>query len=146
MTAKGGRFYSGVLLLAYLAVAILQLANSHQLIFKSGACVGGDFVNPYAASIAALKGDPASVYNIHLQHLHEAAVMGGKDFGVLGFHYPPMFLLMVLPLSLLPFITSWILFETITLAGYLAVLRRIAPIPLGLCLAKIGRASCRERV
>jgi hypothetical protein len=103
--------------------------------FKSGACVGGDFVNPYAASIAALKGDAASVYDIHRQHVHEAAVMGGKDFGVLGFHYPPMFLLMVLPLSLLPFITSWILFETITLAGYLAVLRRIAPIPIGLWLA-----------
>jgi alpha-1,2-mannosyltransferase len=135
LTAERARFYSGVLLLAYLAAAILQLASSHQLIFKSGACVGGDFVNPYAASIAALKGDAASVYDIHLQHLHEAAVMGGKDFGVLGFHYPPMFLLMVLPLSLLPFVTSWILFETITLAGYLAVFRRIAPIPLGLWLA-----------
>jgi alpha-1,2-mannosyltransferase len=62
-------------------------------------------------------------------------VMGGRDFGVLGFHYPPMFLLMVLPLSMLPYLTSWVLFETVTLAGYLAVLRRIAPIPLGLWLA-----------
>ena len=92
-------------------------------------------VNPYAASIAALKGDPASVYDIHRQHLQEVAVMGGKDFGVLGFHYPPMYLLIVLPLSMLPFIASWVVFETVTLAGYLAVLRRIAPIPVGLWLA-----------
>jgi glycosyl transferase family 87 len=135
LTAQRVRFYCAALLLAYLAAAIGQLANSHHLIFKSGLCVGGDFVNPYAASIAALKGDPASVYDLHRQHLQQVAVMGGKDFGVLGFHYPPMFLLIVLPLSMLPFITSWVVFETVTLAGYLAVLRRIAPIPLGLWLA-----------
>jgi hypothetical protein len=46
-----------------------------------------------------------------------------------------MFLLIVLPLSILPFIASWIVFETVTLAGYVAVLRRIAPAPLGLWLA-----------
>jgi hypothetical protein len=46
-----------------------------------------------------------------------------------------MYLLIVLPLSMLPFIASWVVFETVTLAGYLAVLRRIAPIPVGLWLA-----------
>ena len=135
LTAERVKFYSAVLLLAYLAAAVGQLLTSHQLIFKSGTPIGGDFVNPYAASIAALKGDPASVYDIHRQHVNEAAVVGGKDFGVLGFHYPPMFLLLVMPLSMLPFVASWILFETATLAGYLAVLRRIAPIPIGLWLA-----------
>ena len=135
LTPQRVKFYSAVLLLAYLAAAIAQLLTSHNLIFKSGACVGGDFVNPYTASVVALRGDPASVYDIHRQHVNEAAVMGGKDFGVLGFHYPPMFLLLVLPLSLLPFVTSWVVFETLTLAGYLAVIRRIAPIPLGLWLA-----------
>jgi alpha-1,2-mannosyltransferase len=135
LTVQRVTFYSGVLLLAYLAAAIGQLLHSHHMMFESGTCVGGDFVNPYAASIAALKGDPASVYDIHRQHLQEVAVMGGKDFGVLGFHYPPMYLLIVLPLSMLPFIASWVVFETVTLAGYLAVLRRIAPIPVGLWLA-----------
>ena len=135
LTARRVKFYSGVLLLAYLAAAIGQLFHSHHLIFESGAGVGGDFVNLYAASIAALKGDPASVYDIHRQHLQEVAVMAGKDSGVLGFHYPPMFLLIVLPLSMLPFVASWVVFEALTLAGYLAVLRRIAPVPLGLWLA-----------
>ena len=135
LTVQRATFYSGVLLLAYMVAAISQLVTSHELILKSGLCVGGDFVNPYAASIAALKGESASVYNIHLQHIREAAVVGGHDFGVLGFHYPPMFLLIVLPLSMLPFVTSWIAFETVTLAGYVAVLRRIAPTTLGLWLA-----------
>jgi alpha-1,2-mannosyltransferase len=135
LTPRRITFYSGVLLLAYLIAGTGQLLNSHHLVFESGLAVGGDFVNPYAASIAALKGDPASVYDIHRQHLHEAAVTGGKDTGVLGFHYPPMFLLMVLPLSMLPLFASWLMFETVTLAGYLAVVRRIAPIPLGVWLA-----------
>jgi len=90
LTVQRAKFYSGVLLLAYLAAAIGQFFHAHHLIFESGACVGGDFVNLYAASIAALKGDPVSVYDIHRQHLQEVAVMAGKDFGVLGFHYPPM--------------------------------------------------------
>ena len=135
LTVQRVTFYSGVLLLAYLAAAIGQLLHSHHLIFESGACIGGDFINPYAASIAALKGDAASVYDIHLHHLQEVAVVGGKDFGVVAFVYPPMFLLFVLPLSMLPFIASWVVFETVTLAGYLAVLRRIAPIPVGVWLA-----------
>jgi alpha-1,2-mannosyltransferase len=135
LTRQRVTFYSGVLLAAYLVAAICQLANSHHLIFESGLCVGGDFVDSYAASIAALKGDPASVYHVHLQHVQQAAVMGGKDFGVLVFSYPPTYLLIVLPLAMLPFVASWVLFETATLAGYLAVLGRIAPIPLGYWLA-----------
>ena len=61
--------------------------------------------------------------------------MGGKNFGVLVFSYPPTYLLMVLPLSMLPFVASWVVFESVTLAGYLVVLGRIAPITLGYWLA-----------
>jgi hypothetical protein len=134
LTVQRVTFYSGVLLLAYLAAAIAQLFHSHHMILESGNFVGGDFVVPYAASIAALKGDAASVYDIHRVYLQEAAVMGAKDFGG-PFMEPPMYLLIVLPLSMLPLIASWVVFETVTLGGYLAVLRRIAPIPVGLWLA-----------
>lgn len=134
LTLQRVAFYSGALLLLYLSAAIGQLLNAHHLIFQSGQCVGGDFVDYYAASVAALRGDATSVYNVHLQHIMEASVMGGRDFGVLVFSYPPTNLLMVLPLSLLPFASSWVLFEAVTLAGYLVVLRRIAPSLLGLWL------------
>jgi alpha-1,2-mannosyltransferase len=123
-------FYSGVLMLAYVVAAIAKI-HDHTFL-RSG--VSGDFVNIHAASIAALKGDPAAVYDIHRQHLQEISLLG-TDLGVLGFHYPPMYLLIVLPLSMLPFIVSWILFETATLAGYIAVVRRIVPVSPGLWLA-----------
>ena len=135
LTSERIAFYSGCLLLVYLIAAVGQLIHSHNLIFESGLCVGGDFVDFYAASLAALGGHPAAVYDVHLQHIQMAKVMGGRDFGVLVFSYPPTFLLMVLPLSLLPFVASWVAFETVTLGGYFAVLRRIAPNPLGCWLA-----------
>jgi hypothetical protein len=128
-------FYSAILLIAYLIAAIGQLHSSKNLVFESGRSVGGDFVDPYAASIAALDGAPASVYDVHRQHLREAAITRGKDTGVLGFHYPPMFLLLVLPLAMLPYIVSWVVFEVATLCAYLAVMRRIAPPAAGLWLA-----------
>src|SRR5271170_990668 len=117
-------FYSSLLLLAYMGAATGQFLHSHGLTFQSGAPIGGDFVNPYAGSIAGLAGDPASAYDLHLQHMRERAMLGDSSFGVLGsFTYPPVYLLMVLPLSLLPYVASWLVFEAATLAGYLAVLR-----------------------
>jgi alpha-1,2-mannosyltransferase len=135
LTSQRVAFYSGMLLLAYLIAAIAQLHGTQHLVFASGMNVGGDFVDPYAASVAALAGDPASVYDIRRQHARQAAVTEGKDTGVLGFHYPPMFLLLVLPLAMLPYVASWVVFEVVTLCGYLAVLRRIAPVSAGLWLA-----------
>ena len=135
LTPERVEFYSGVLLVAYLAAAIGQLFHCHGLIFKSGAGIGGDFVSNYAASLASLKGDSASVYDIHQHSLREGAILGKKNFGLMGFYYPPMFLLIVLPLSLMPFVASWVVFESATLAGYLAVIQRIAPVRPGLWLA-----------
>jgi len=135
LTSRRVVFYAGLLLFAYLLAAIGQLHDARHLVFATGRNVGGDFVNPYAASFAARQGAAASVYDLHSQHLRETAVTGGTDTGLLGFHYPPMFLLMVLPLSILPYLASWIVFEAATLAGYLAVLRRIAPNIVGLWLA-----------
>lgn len=120
-------FYSGVVLLAYVAASIAQLATSHHLIAPSGAPIVGDFVNQYAASIFAIHGHPALVYNLHRQHLQQISVLRGASTDLWAFEYPPMYLLMVLPLSLLPLAWSWVMFETVTLAGYVAVIRRVAP-------------------
>lgn len=119
--------YSAVMLFFFVAPAITVLLNP-RLMDAAHWFVGGDFMCPYAASTAALHGNAASVYNLHRLAPLESAVTG--DSGVMGgegFYYPPTYLLLVLPLSLLPFVVSWLTFEAITLLGYLAVLRRIAP-------------------
>ncbi|MHB9072584.1 MAG: glycosyltransferase family 87 protein [Desulfobaccales bacterium] len=49
--------------------------------------------------------------------------------------YPPIFLLMVSPLALLPYYASLATWLSLTLGGYLVVVRRIAPHPMTIWLA-----------
>jgi alpha-1,2-mannosyltransferase len=135
LTAERAKFFSGLLLLACTVGFLARLAQSHGLMVNSGHPIGGDFVDIYAASIAVLKGQAASVYDVHRHYLRQLAVLRSKDCGVLAFEYPPVYLLMVMPLSKLPFVLSWVVFETLTFLAYLFVLRRIARAPLGLWLA-----------
>jgi alpha-1,2-mannosyltransferase len=91
-----------------------------------GQPVGHDFVAFWAASELARQGDPAAVYSPAAIHLTEQAVIGTK-IPRWAWNYPPTFLLMVLPLSLAPYLFSYAAWIVGTLCGYLGVIRRIAP-------------------
>jgi len=92
----------------------------------SGLPVGHDFVAFWAASELARHGDrspsipppPSTRWNKRLS--------GPKIQGWV-WNYPPTFLLMVLPLSLAPYLFSYAAWIVGTLCGYLGVIRRIAP-------------------
>ena len=92
----------------------------------TGKPVGHDFVAFWAASELARHGDPVAVYSPDTMHLKEQAVIGTK-IAIWSWNYPPTFLLMVLPLSLAPYLCSYALWTVGTLGGYLGVIRRIAP-------------------
>jgi hypothetical protein len=49
-------------------------------------------------------------------------------------HYPPTFLLLVLPLSLLPYLTAYLLWVGVTATAYALVIRKMAPQPQTLLL------------
>ena len=66
----------------------------------TGLPVGHDFVAFWAASNLARHGDPVSIYSLAKMHLMEQAVIGAK-IQPWAWNYPPTFLLMVLPLSLI---------------------------------------------
>ena len=92
--------------------------------------IGTDFLSFYTASKMALAGHSLDVYN---QVLHKAAqnlIFPGLE-GHFAFFYPPMFLLLCLPLALLPYyaaLTAWL--AASGLACYLA-LARWAPMSVG---------------
>jgi len=73
-----------------------------------GKALGSDFVEFYAASKLALHGDPAGVYSIAKLQVLEKLVIGADD-GLRPWHYPPSFLVIVLPLSLFPYGISFAL-------------------------------------
>jgi hypothetical protein len=86
---------------------------------------GGDFSYYWLASQLALAGNPAAVYDPVRLHAALAALFGVNIH--FHFFYPPSFLLVVLPLALLPYHASLAVWLLTTLAAYLWVIRRIAP-------------------
>jgi alpha-1,2-mannosyltransferase len=119
------RVYPRLLLAAYVAVyAIWLVAN----IATSGPRkpIGADFASFWAASAATLLGHPSSVYDLGRHHEIEMEVAGKGAF-VNPWYYPPMFLLIVLPMALAPYLVSLAAWLGITIAGYLYVVWKIVP-------------------
>ena len=87
-----------------------------------------DFVRFWAASTLTLAGNPAGAYSLPLIKAVVQAVSGWDPPSVAP--YPPTFLLLILPLALMPYQLSLAVWQGLTLGGYLLLMRRIAPHPL----------------
>lgn len=96
--------------------------------------IGEDFSIFWTASALSVAGKPEAAYDLSKLHAAQEALIGGKTPPGCGWYYPPIFLLMVLPLSLLPYLISLGLWLTVTILGYLLVVYCIAPRPITLCL------------
>ncbi len=92
-----------------------------------------DFLQNWVASAFVLAGKPAVVYDM-AQFYRALTQIAGPGLNTPWF-YPPIFLLLVSPLALVPYYAAWAAWLSLTLGGYLAVVRRIAPHPLTLWLA-----------
>ncbi|MEJ2092419.1 MAG: glycosyltransferase family 87 protein [Syntrophobacterales bacterium] len=91
-----------------------------------------DFLGFWAASSLALEGNAREAYNPKWLIPVEGKVIHPQHHRL--WFYPPPYLIIVLPLALVPFLPSLFLWGTATLAGFVAVLRRIAPHPLTIWL------------
>jgi hypothetical protein len=91
--------------------------------------IANDFRVFWAASHLGLQGHGSDAYNIDrlfpAQQLATPLLVYPKAWQ--HWFYPPTYLLAVLPLALLPYLVSYILFTVASIALYLYVLRRIAP-------------------
>ncbi len=119
------RVYPWILLAGYLLAAILYVATSHALIDANGKPLGPDFIDVYAAGHMAQNGDAPAIYDWAKHHAAEQAVFGGRTIAYYGWHYPPLFLLIALPLALLPYAWSLLFYLGATFAGYAGVMWRV---------------------
>jgi hypothetical protein len=83
-----------------------------------------DFLVFYAASSLSLSGRPEAVYDARLKAEEKKILTGGFNR---SFLYPPTYLLLVLPLALLSFFTSLAVWNAMTLAGFVTLIRRAFP-------------------
>lgn len=124
--------YSKIIVLAFAIIAGGWISASDGLIDPEGKPVGSDFVSFWAASSLALGGTPEAAYDPaqHRAAEQRAVARPGRrdaDLPYYAWFYPPMFLLIALPLALVPYGWSLALWLIVTGAGYAAVMRRMLP-------------------
>jgi alpha-1,2-mannosyltransferase len=121
------RVYPKLLCAFYLAVLALWLVMRPGGVLAMLEPIGGDFPPFWAASSMALPGNPAAVYNPAALSAAEKAALGEHASGYQGFEYPPMFLAIVLSLSMLPYSGALIVWTLMGLTAYLIVIWKTVP-------------------
>ncbi|BCK75607.1 hypothetical protein AA0242T_0557 [Acetobacter aceti NRIC 0242] len=92
-----------------------------------GQPICADFVSFWAASRQVLQGHVAEVYDSAKHHLVELSAFPGLSFGNFAFYYPPTFLLVCVPLALVPYRLSVALFLILTGTLFVRALRWLLP-------------------
>jgi alpha-1,2-mannosyltransferase len=107
-----------------LAIAII-FAAVYRLVL--GLDLAADYRSFWAASVLALEGHPAAAYDPVIHYNIETMIPGIWDAGWAAFFYPPIFLFVCLPLSLLPFSVSVVAWLTTTGAVFAASVSKLVP-------------------
>lgn len=117
--ARAG-LYRLVLAVVLTGAIIYWIGFSRAGLDPLGKPLGTDFLSFWTASQLALGGNPAGPYN---PALHNSAQLAAFDAaqGYAAFFYPPVYLLLCLPLALLPYLPSLALWLAVTGAAYARV-------------------------
>ena len=111
LTEGRARAYGWLLLVVTGAITAGWAIASHGGLDPTGKPLGTDFTSFWTASKLALAGTPQSAYDVGAHHAQQVALFG-HDTGYAAFFYPPIFLLICLPLAALPYLASlaaWLL-------------------------------------
>lgn len=114
---------SVVLLATYVLITLGWLRQVREGVDAQGKAVGFDFLAFWSAAKLTLAGAPAAAYDAATLFARERAAVPALRVST-SWPYPPTFLLVVAPLGLLPYLASYAVFVTGTLAAYAAVVRR----------------------
>ena len=130
LTAERIRVYSWLLAICFAIALVVTLMRSlPDLVDPRGKPVGYDFMAFWSAARLALAGHAAAVFDgAALSAVQHAAVPAAPQIWF-PWHYPPTYLLAVLPLGLLPYPAALAAFVAATTALWLAFVRRLIPAP-----------------
>ncbi len=112
------------LIVSHVVFLLASLVKGDWLIGHDGG-VASDFVNVWAAGKLALGGHAASAYDWAIHKAAEESAVGHPFDGYFGWHYPPTFLFVAIPLSLLPYAVAYVVWVFGTFPAYLAAIRAI---------------------
>jgi hypothetical protein len=111
----------------YLFMAIKFLVLGDWLIGSDGSRLWTDFLAIWSAGAQTLHTGAASVYGVSALDAVQNSVVSNLAGHHLPFAYPPPFLLVAVPLSTLPYVVAFMLWQAITLALYGVAIYLIIP-------------------
>lgn len=127
LTPARARAYPAIFLVLWVVLGAAWVATGDGVFDRTGKVIGTDFLNVWAAADMALEGRAAEAYDWAAHARAERKVVGAGHPEYYGWHYPPLFLLAVLPLGLLPYLWALAVYLAATAPAYVAVLRAILP-------------------
>lgn len=117
---------AGGIACAYLVQLGISLAGHGWIADASGRPLAQDFLSFWSAGQMALMGHPAAAYDWPAMHALQQQLMGHEPRGYLGWAYPPLFFCVAIPLALMPYAASFLIWVFATLALYAAAIARVA--------------------
>jgi hypothetical protein len=130
LTPQRARGYGRMLLALTVLVAAAWIGLARGGVDRAGHPLGTDFLSFWAASDLALAGDAPGVYDPMRHGAREQALFpGDATQGYTAFFYPPTYLVLCLPLALLPYFWSLAAWLGLTGAAYWRGVRALLPGP-----------------
>jgi hypothetical protein len=117
------RVYPRIVVAIYAVAGLAWLATSHHLVDRLGKPIGYDFITFWSAARLAAAGAPAAAYDLARLFAEQRSAVPGLGMPF-AWHYPPTFLLVVLPLAALPYLWGWVLWLGATLSLFLGTVAR----------------------
>ena len=124
LTAERVRSHCLILIGIGCLAIIGWIALSHDLVDRNGKPIGTDFSSFYTAGSLALQGKPAAAYDMAAHHAQQQLLFG-PETPYFGWLYPPIFLLLAIPLALLSYPLALAVWQISTFALYLGVIGAI---------------------
>ena len=122
ITLERIRAYSLLLILSY-AIGLTGLfLTLNGVLDRSDRPFGSDFAGLYAAGVMVADGTPAAPYDLAAFIARQQALFGAQT-AVFSWNYPPFFLAVSRALASLPYLPALVVWQGVTLALYLAMLR-----------------------
>jgi alpha-1,2-mannosyltransferase len=125
--ANRARAYSRISCAMTLLVAIAWFGLSHGGLDVKGKPIGNDFISFWTASKFALAGKPGLPWDLAEHWAAQKALFGEMLDTYTFFFYPPPYLLICLPLALLPYFWSLFVWLAATAFVYWRVVRAFLP-------------------
>ena len=127
ITRERVRITSVIVLAATISGIAFMLGTAHGTVDALGRPLGTDFSNVWTAGWMADQGRAAAVWDWGAHHAVQRQIHDDTAIPFYGWHYPPPFLLIATLLAKLPYVAALLLYQAVTLAGALLLVRKILP-------------------